>query len=47
MACRIAGRVGCGGGAGTFFLTRGFQTAALEEGGGDHGHEGVSVQALP
>ena len=40
--------VGCGGGPGTlFFPSRGLEAAGLQEGAGDHRHQGVSVKAGP
>ncbi len=48
MACLTAGMVGCGGGPGIlFFPSRGGEAAGLQEGIGDHGHQGVPVQAGP
>ena len=48
MACLMAGMVGCGGGPPIlFFPSRGLEAAGLEEGIGDHGHQGVSVQPEP
>lgn len=47
-ARRIAGKVGCGGpGRILFFPLRLFEALMLKERVGDHGHERVSVQALP
>jgi hypothetical protein len=44
MACLMAGMLGCGGGPPLlFFPSRCFEAAGLEEGVGDHGHQGVSV----
>ena len=44
MAYLTAGMVGCGGGPPTlFFPSRGFEAAGLEEGVGDHRHQGISV----
>ena len=46
MACR--GKVGCGGGPLTLFFPPHIRKAAmLEEGVSDHGHERVTVKALP
>jgi hypothetical protein len=40
----MAGKVGCGGGLGLlFFPTRCPEVAGLQEGEGDHAHEGVPV----
>ena len=48
MACLMAGMLGCGGRPPTlFFPSRCFEAAELEEGVGDHGHQGVSVQPGP
>lgn len=48
VACLMAGMVGCGGGPGIlFFPPRCFEAAGLQEGVGDHRHQGVSVQARP
>src|SRR5450631_3249624 len=48
MACLMAGMPGCGGGPpALFFPSRCFEAAGLEEGVGDHGHQGVSVQPGP
>ena len=48
MAVRIAGRLGCGGGPMIlFFPFRRFEAPVLEVEEGDHGHEGVPVQAAP
>ena len=44
MACLMAGRLGCGGGPPILlFPSRGLEAAGLEEGVGDHGHQGVPV----
>ena len=43
----MAGMLGCGGGPPTLFLpSRCFEAAGLEEGAGDHGHQGVSVNPV-
>jgi hypothetical protein len=48
MACLMAGRLGCGGGPPIlFFPSRGLEAAGLEEGVGDHGHQGVPVKSDP
>lgn len=48
MACRTAGKLGFGGGPAILFPPFGLLEAeGLEEGEGDHGHQCVSVQALP
>ncbi len=48
IACRTAGRLGCGGDPPiVFFPSRGLEAAGLEEGVGDHGHQGVPVQSDP
>ena len=44
MACLMAGMLGCGGGAPIlFFPPRCLEAAGLEEGEGDHRHQGVSM----
>ncbi len=45
IACLTAGMVGCGGGPGTLFPSRGREAAGLNERVGDHRHQSVSVQA--
>jgi hypothetical protein len=48
MAWRTAGNVGCGGGPLIlFFPPCGFEPAILEESVSDHGHERMTVKALP
>ena len=48
MAWRTAGKVGCGGGPLILFFPPHFREAAmLEERVGDHGHERMTVKALP
>jgi hypothetical protein len=48
MAWRTAGNVGCGGGPLILFFPPHFREAAmLEEGVSDHGHERMTVKALP
>ena len=48
MAWRTAGRLGCGGGPLIlFFSPRLCETAMLEECVSDHGHERMSMEALP
>jgi len=48
MAWRTAGRLGCGGGPLIlFFPPRLCETAMLEECVSDHGHERMSMEALP
>ena len=48
MACLTAGMVGCEGGPGVlFFPSRGGKAAGLQEGMGDHRHQGVSVKTRP
>ena len=48
MACRIAGRLGCGGGPVILFSPSGLlEAAGLQEGVGDHRHQRVPVQAGP
>jgi hypothetical protein len=48
MARRVAGRLGCGGGVSTlFFPLCDAEAVMLEEGVGDHCHEGVAVKPLP
>ena len=48
MACRMAGMVGCGGGAPTlFFPSRCAEAAGLEKGIGNHRHQRVSMQSGP
>ena len=48
IACRTAGRVGCGGGPGILFPPFGLlKPLRLEESERDHAHEAVPVQALP
>jgi hypothetical protein len=48
MACRTAGKVGCGGGPLIlFFPLRRFEAAVLQEGIGDHRHERMTVKTLP
>lgn len=48
MACRIAGKLGCGGGPLILFPPFGLLEAlVLKEGKGDHGHQGMSMQSLP
>jgi hypothetical protein len=44
MACLMAGMLGCGGGPETlFFPSRCGEAAGLEEGVGDHRHQGMPV----
>ena len=46
--CRIAGRLGCGGGPGILFSpTSVLEAAGLQEGIGDHRHQCVSVKPCP
>src|ERR1700690_758637 len=48
MACLMACMLGCGGGPPIlFFPSRCFEAAGLEEGIGDHGHQGVSGESGP
>ena len=48
MACRIAGKLGFGGGPAILFPPFGLlQPLGLQEGKGDHAHEAVSVKSLP
>ena len=48
MAWRTAGKVGWGGGPLIlFFPPRCFEATMLEEGVSNHGHERVTVEALP
>ena len=48
MAWRTAGKLGWGGGPLIlFFPPRLCETAVLEECVSDHGHEGMSMEALP
>src|SRR3974390_69256 len=48
MARRTAGKLGCGGGLPTlFFPLCGSEAAMLEEGVGDHCHQGVTVKPMP
>ena len=48
MACRTAGRVGCGGGPLILFFPRHFcEAAMLEEGVGDHCHQYMTMKTLP
>ena len=48
MAWRTAGRLGCGGGPLIlFFPPRLCETAVLEECVSDHGHERMTMEALP
>ena len=48
MACLTAGMLGWGGGPETlFFPSRCLEAAGLEEGVGDHCHEGMTMEALP
>jgi hypothetical protein len=48
MACRTAGKVGCGGGPLILYFPPHFREAAmLEQGVSDHGHERMTVKALP
>jgi hypothetical protein len=48
MAWRTAGKLGCGGGPLIlFFPPRLCETAMLEECVSDHGHERVTMKALP
>ena len=48
MACRTAGRLGCGGGPAPLFPPpRCGETSVLEIRKGDQGHEGVPVQPGP
>jgi hypothetical protein len=48
MACRTAGRLGCGGGLAILFSPSGlFEPLGLEEGKRDHAHQAVPVEALP
>jgi len=48
MAWRTAGKLGRGGGPSIlFFPPRLSETAMLEEGVSDHGHEGVTMKSLP
>lgn len=48
MAWRTAGRLGCGGGPLIlFFPPHLCETAVLEERVSDHGHERMSMEALP
>ena len=47
VACRIFGRLGCGGGPAILFSPFGLLEAeGLKEGKGDHGHQCVSMQAF-
>ena len=44
----MAGMLGCGGGPEIlFFPSRCFEAAGLEEGVGDHRHQGMSMQSRP
>ncbi len=48
MACRTAGKVGCGGGPLIlFFPPHLCETAVLEERVSDHGHQRVTMEARP